>query len=272
MQVTEESVSPSTALEYLECNTKNRPIKQKHVDRLAEDMREDRWNQDGAPIRFGKDGTLLDGQHRLLALVKAKKTIRFIVVRGLDKEAFTTIDTGSKRSTSDALHIKGEKNYSILAGALGVVVQYLKTGALIRGASGSMPTTSELVETLGAAPEIRLSVNHVVANKNSGAKSGGTSAMLMSPTLMAGIHYLFADKNRPLADLWVTGMAKGFDSEANPSFSMLRERLIGNTMAKAKLPREYIAAICVKAWNSERSGNHVKTLRYSDEEGFPNIR
>lgn len=273
MQITEETISPSMAVEMLQTNTKNRPVKQRHVDRLASDMKAGRWNYDGAPIRFAKDGTVLDGQHRLLAVIKSGKNIKFVVIRGLANDVFTTIDSGARRSTSDALFISHEKNYSVLAGALGVIVSYLKTGSLAKSVGGlGLPTTSELIDTLDTCPEIRLSANHVVANKGSAKQRSGTTALLMSPALMAGLHYLFAEKNRPLADLWVTGMASGFNPDTNPSFALLRERLLGNNMAKAKLPREYIAAICVKAWNAERGGSHVKSLRYSDEEGFPNIR
>lgn len=271
MQVTIENITPAQAREWLERNTKNRPIRQRHVDRLAADMTEDRWNKDGAPFRFDRAETLLDGQHRLHAIVKANRTLRdVVVVRGLDKDSFTTMDTGAKRSTSDALHIRGEQNYSILSGALGIIVEYLNHG--IMGHKLSFPTTNELIDVLDTAPGIRDSVRLVVANKTSAKSRTASQAMLIPPTLMSALHYLMAEKSKPLADAFVAGMANGFDQTINPSFHVLRERMIGAQLSRLKNGREYVAALCIKAWNAERKKNAIKQLKFIDGEDFPTIQ
>jgi hypothetical protein len=49
--------------------------------------------------------TLLDGQHRLLACIKAKTNFRTLVVDGLDDSIFDSVVTGIGRSGADTLAV-----------------------------------------------------------------------------------------------------------------------------------------------------------------------
>ena len=80
-----ETITPQLAEIYLGKNTHNRNIRKPVVGKYANDMENGFWNFDGAPIRFADDGTLLDGQHRLHAIIKSNKAIDLLVVRGLKK-------------------------------------------------------------------------------------------------------------------------------------------------------------------------------------------
>jgi hypothetical protein len=52
----------------------------------------------------------------------------------------------------------------------------------------------------------------------------------------------------------------------------LRERLIRNSISKAKLHPHYIMALTIKAWNCRRAGTSVRNLRYYEEtEPFPTV-
>lgn len=265
-----EDITPEKANQWLENhNTKNRPLKMKHVERLASDMKERRWKKDGMPFRFDVDGNLLDGQHRLAAIAKSGITLRDqVIVRGLGRESFVSMDTGSKRSTADMLHIKGEMNYTTLSGALGIIADYLKHGNI---GKGSLATTQELLDTLEAAPGLRNSVRLVQSSAGAARGRQGNCRALMAPTLLTAMHYLFADKDNQLADTFVTGMHGGY-SDAHQAFRLLRERLLGNSLSAAKLDRKFICAITVKAWNAERTKSQLRQLKFAENEDFPNIR
>lgn len=108
-------ITPQKASEMLERNTRNRKVNEKHVSFLARQMTGGDWIQNGDSIRFDLNGNLIDGQHRLWAIIKSKKTMNFIVVSGLASESFSTIDTGKTRNGHDVLSIEGIKYPTAIA-------------------------------------------------------------------------------------------------------------------------------------------------------------
>ena len=64
-------VTPEIAKRWLEQNRGNRSINQKQVDTIAKDILAGDFDTTHQGIAIATDGTLLDGQHRLLAIVKA---------------------------------------------------------------------------------------------------------------------------------------------------------------------------------------------------------
>lgn len=65
-------VTPAMATKWLEeGNTHNRKVRDSVVMRYAADMKAGRWKQTHQGIAFNGDGTLLDGQHRLFAIIEA---------------------------------------------------------------------------------------------------------------------------------------------------------------------------------------------------------
>lgn len=110
-----ETITPQLAEIYLGKNTHNRNVRKPVVAKYANDMERGFWNFDGAPIRFSDDGTLLDGQHRLHAIIKSNKAIDLLVVRGLKKETQATMDIGSVRQAGHFFQINGVKNANCIA-------------------------------------------------------------------------------------------------------------------------------------------------------------
>lgn len=102
-------VTPDLALEWLDGNTHNRKLYQPVVERLAREMREGRWRLTHQGIAFNKAGVLIDGQHRLWAVVEAKRPIEFEVTRGLEDSAQEVVDIGLRRREVDILQLRGEK-------------------------------------------------------------------------------------------------------------------------------------------------------------------
>jgi len=108
-------IDPDTAARWLARNEANRSLRAAQVAKYAGDMTAGRWQLTGAAIQFATDGRLLDGQHRLAAIIKAGVTVPMLVVRGLPPSAQAYMDTGAKRTVADQLGIAGFKNSSILA-------------------------------------------------------------------------------------------------------------------------------------------------------------
>lgn len=91
----EELVTPEQAAEWLaQRNTRNRPKNERAIIALAKDITEGRWITSHQGIAFGEDGSLLDGQHRLSAIVLSGVAVRVMVTRNLPLEARDIIDLG----------------------------------------------------------------------------------------------------------------------------------------------------------------------------------
>lgn len=119
------TITPDMASDLLNKNTGNRPIKKQHLEFICEEIRCGRWQVNGDAIRIAIDGTLIDGQHRLAAVVRTGISITTMIVSGVEKSAFETIDSGASRSNADTLAVLGEKNTRNLAAALLLVKDLL---------------------------------------------------------------------------------------------------------------------------------------------------
>lgn len=73
-------------------------------------MREGKWQLNGESISVAADGTLLNGQTRLNAVIAAGVTVPMLIVTGIRKETFATFDQGRNRSNSDIFSIAGVPN------------------------------------------------------------------------------------------------------------------------------------------------------------------
>lgn len=108
-------VTPEMAEKWLSLNTHNRHIRRRQVDVYVADMRNGRWKFTGDGIKFACNGVLLDGQHRLLAIVEADVSVEMTVTYNLENDAQFVMDNGVKRSTGDALGLEGVPNASVIA-------------------------------------------------------------------------------------------------------------------------------------------------------------
>jgi hypothetical protein len=100
-------ITPSMAEHYLSKNVMNRSVSLRLVDKYAHDMENNDWELNHQGIAFYEDGSVADGQHRLLAIIKSRKTIHMMVTTGLKKPSAVTIDVGRKRSVADGIQIGG---------------------------------------------------------------------------------------------------------------------------------------------------------------------
>jgi len=87
LEVTVETITPEMAEAYLGFNHQHREIKSAKVGKFAAEMMEENWQLNGKTIVFDGEKKLLNGQHRLTAVVLSGKSLTTLVVRGINKEA-----------------------------------------------------------------------------------------------------------------------------------------------------------------------------------------
>lgn len=123
------SVTPELAAEWLSANIgNNRKISKRTVSRYASEMASGRWLLTGEAIQFDLNGRLINGQHRLSAVVESKATVQLLVIKGLGEEAVMVLDTGRVRSASDALEVAGLSPNSNQTAALARRIMALQSG------------------------------------------------------------------------------------------------------------------------------------------------
>ena len=98
-------VDQTQAFSWLEGNTHNRPLSQQHVERLARDMAAGRWQLTHQGIAFDSSGLLIDGQHRLWAIIEANANVKLRVFFNEPPENRHVLDTGERRSNLAVLTI-----------------------------------------------------------------------------------------------------------------------------------------------------------------------
>mgnify|MGYP001086833999 CR=1 FL=1 len=89
----------------LRSNYDNRKIRKSVVSKYAKSMRDGDWKMSPEPIAFSKSGRLINGQHRLTAVVESGVPCSFFFAYGFEEDVFDVLDRGAGRSISDALGI-----------------------------------------------------------------------------------------------------------------------------------------------------------------------
>jgi hypothetical protein len=235
-------ITPAVAREMLKYNTRNRPLSIRAVGTWAREMSAGNWEDSLTTLMFSDKGQLLDGQHRLHAIVQSNTTVHRAVVRfGLPAAAFDKIDVGSKRSNGDVFAIHGVSDPIIMASATKWIYLYTSQG---RMSSTSMSPAhldrGALYDLFTKFTDLPTSV--AVANlfrKN----------RVPTPSIAAAAHYLFSKCSRAEADIFMRKIATGvgFSSLSDPALKV-RDRL-----TREKLPSREVMALIINGWNAHRS-------------------
>lgn len=124
MNIEMTTITPPMASIMLQNNTENRKLDNRHVQFLADQILSGKWQNNGQTIVIADDGTLMDGQHRLSAIVKANKPTKLGLCTGAPKSAMSTIDNGKLRSTTDILTMNGWPNASLVASGINLLHRF----------------------------------------------------------------------------------------------------------------------------------------------------
>lgn len=134
-----ERITPEMAMEILEKhNPRNRNVVESSVQAYANDMKNKRWTVTHQGLAFNENGDLLDGQHRLWAVVFANMPVDFMVTRGLPDQdvqggvvinTMDAIDKGRARTTGQNLSLcHGVKNGNQVAACIRGLTHILNHG------------------------------------------------------------------------------------------------------------------------------------------------
>jgi hypothetical protein len=105
-------VTPAIAEQYkAKANPLNRGMSAAYVNRYAGDMRAGKWILTHQGIARGPDGTMLDGHHRIEAVIASGCTVPFMVTTFASEDAYkralSAVDKGRVRRTGHILELLG---------------------------------------------------------------------------------------------------------------------------------------------------------------------
>jgi hypothetical protein len=257
-------VTPAMARTWLEQNYGNRKLRRNHVLMLAREIASGRYVTNGQTIIFASSGRLLDGQHRLAAVIVADQAVDMLIVRGVDEATFHTLDQGMRRQPGDELTALGVHGGFAVASAARLLLLW----------------TQGLPATRSHVPKSEI-INFVMANRElEEAYRITLSARKSIPTSGVIAVYWLGRQSRDQwlmqrMDTFVLGLATGADLTAASPILALRNTA-GFINQGAKMSTGGWFGLTLQAWNAFARGTQLKNLRHvtwPDEcMGYPHPR
>lgn len=250
------AVTPILAERWLERNVHNRNRRNPLVDLYARDMAEGRWQLTGEPIKFATNGDLLDGQHRLAAVVKAGAVVHMLVVEGLTSESQDVMDTGARRTPADALGLNGYANAKTLAATARLVRAWgeglLRDPGHGTNNSWAKYTNSEIQEFIFENPDLEEAVVHMLSIRR---------CLDIAPSVAAACCWWFSRIDADACAEFFRSLAENdTNGPGDPRHTLIKR--LGNARRSGESlrarPQVYLV---VRAWNAWREGATLSVLR-----------
>lgn len=270
MRTKVQLISPKRASELLDANTANRPLSRSTVRSFAAAMRRGDWLVTHQGIAFDRNGVLVDGQHRLAAIIEADQPVELTVFTDVDPDSFDVLDTGKKRNAADVLAIEGEKSTTLLAAMVRTVWLYENRPETSWSGGAAAVTNHQIVQALAAHPALRdyVPVAERIATETGMIKSAaGTTAYLVDQYNTRKRTRL-ADWHEGIID--VAGLAKTDPRLVfrKTMFAMARKQ--AGIVQRRRDTREHVV-LYLKAFNAWAASESLTQLRYTPREPAPAI-
>ena len=247
-----ETISPAKAERWLNQNTGNfRDLDPHRVSQLAKEIEGGNWELNGETIKFDAAGILLDGQHRLSAIAKSGKTVRSLVVMGVESNG-KTVDRGKARTIAQFLEHSGIKNGKSIAAMARQCVAYEKGLWKTVNPQWTRVLDSEVFDFVDAN-EARLSQSLVLAKK---AKRIITSSIL-GAVIFEGCRDIDISTSETAA-WFASGLGEGKMLSEDDAVLHLRNRLLGQR-EHMKLSLPVKRSMAILAWNKTARGESCRS-------------
>ena len=268
MRTRVQTITPAKAAEMLEANTSNRPLSQSVVQSFAQAMQRGDWRVTHQGVAIDTNGVLVDGQHRLAAVIEADVPIEMTVFTDVPADTFDVLDTGKKRNAADALAIDGERSTLQLASMLRTVWLYDNRPEMSWAGGNASVTNHQILETLEQNPKIRdyVPVGEQLAHEIGMIKSaaGAASYLVSRPNSQK--------KLQP----WFEGLIDGAGLSRTDARLKLRNQMLNMARRQAtevrrrRDTREHVG-LYLTGFNAWAAGEKVSRLRYAPRDPMPAI-
>lgn len=247
-------ITPELAEEWLGKNHRNRNLRPTKVRTLAQAIAAGDWMVTGEGVKFDVTGRLIDGQHRLSAIVEADAPAAMFVFRNLNPDVQMVIDTGAKRSAADALKFAGASGEPNVVAAMARIAIVWDEGGYKRSGASSFRrevTNTEVVEWALAHPEAADAIPIARAIKALGApiSASAFAAMLIADVDPEGASRFFSN----IANLRTRG-------KGDPIYTLLKRYESARTGRETLSTPQHLFFI-FRAWNAFRDGADLHLMK-----------
>jgi hypothetical protein len=251
-------VTPKLAKELLLKNNANRKITDNRVNVYASDMRNGRWKENTAEfIKITDDGDILDGQHRLLAIIQADTCITLQIAYGVSKSVFDVLDTGKIRSSSDVFSIEKIENSTLISTIIKsyLIISKSYKSDLNKSSVSYGLTNTIILEEYQKRPDFwqELGAFSQKCYKN--------FAHILSPSFIGTLYCYFYDISPEDSRNFINQLCSG-EGVTNSSISVLRQALLKDKIAQRKMQPQDKLAIIIKTWNAVRLGKNYRIMKF----------
>ncbi len=254
-------VSPQMATKWLEHNRNNRNIRDQHVEILARDMRMGNWKFNGDTVRFDENGNLADGQHRLWAILHSGTTQKMLVVRGIEEDAFDTIDSGAARTAGDALKRRGFHMGPHVAATVRILAWY-DQGRVDWNVVRRMSHT-EIAHFAVEHEGIQMAVDRVKYSPQFKKLSAGAP--------LCAVTYLGYKADADLTEQFLIGIEGGEGLDEDDARFTYREWMLQRHQQSIRYQMPIEFSITARAFNAFAAGKPVKLLRFDEKLDVPQL-
>ena len=194
-------ITPIVASVWLAKQGPQRAVSKHHVHSLAEIIRRGEWSEHSADlIQISTEGVVLNGQHRLLAIIEADISVMAMVEVDVPKESIYDQDQGKRRSIADLLRIDGETHCTILASILRYMYAYERK-AMLDSTIAKGWTYRSAKDILCLNPAIRESARY--------ANGDRTMRLLSPPAALGFFHFLTYARDAAMAEDFHRSLGSG---------------------------------------------------------------
>jgi hypothetical protein len=261
-------MTPDIAEDLLDENLFNRKVRVRAIDELVEALRLGDWQFNGDPVRIADSGRLLDGQHRLMAIVEANVTVPVVLITGIPDKAQMTMDAGVKRTYADHLQLNGETQPNSLGAIIASYRNYAANHGKVNwtGTGGRRASIAQLDRFFAEHQGLR-EADHIAGNLY--------QKLRVSRPAIGIAYYVMQGLNPEDCDFFWERVANGdqlSNDDTTQPILKLREYLLNK---HAYDHRKLIPTLCAifKTWNAYREGrplnNAVPKLGGAKPERFP---
>lgn len=241
-----ESITPAKAKKLLENRAANRSIRQRQVEYLAREMVEGRFIDNGESIKLNTNGQVIDGQHRLSAIIETGRPMQLRVTYGLSPDAISTIDTGAKRTPGDALSINGFSDPNNRAAALTIINDYYRNGTLVSGNKLSPSATIDLA--------LEYDTDRALA-------VGRRTKGIVPLSIAAALYYLASHAAAEKAEEFWEAVGSGEGLSAGSPALALRNRIVELKMRGQRFTKTDYLLNSLYCWNKFASDSYCKIVK-----------
>lgn len=259
-------VTPAMAELWLMSNIGNRPLDESRMRGYVDEMNKGNWYLSTDAIGFDTSEKLINGQHRLWAVVYHGKPVSLLVARGLPPESFNVIDTGKNRTAGDLLGISGFRAPAAM-GAIARFVMAHKKGKVLTVKDGKKTLGATNAEVLEFSQKYR---EQIEESYEVAEKTARKFRMGLVGREIGGLYWVFSEFSKGDALKFFELYASGENMDSKHPVFTLRQKFIQNSSSQKKYGLRDKLAWAIIAWNKFRSNSQMSVIRWNgDTDDFP---